>query len=1643
MANETSWFGPGSRIIITTQDQTVLKASGINHLYRVPSPSYSDALQIFSMYAFGQKSPYDRFEKIAWEMTTLSGELPMGLRFMGSYFRGKSKKKWENELPRLRTSVDGGLGSIIKFTYDALCVDDKERAHRYISSLPDVELAKRMETLLGKGLSEVRPMLTITNQDMKENVNTSERTSKGFSSDGLRHTVYIYCADTLQYSFANHLSLDFHRKGIYASVNCNVTLDAIEGASGFVVVLSKTYLSSPSCLDKLVKVLQCRTKHVQLLVPVFYDISPSDVAVQEQESDDRIRDWTSALQELRQLPGIHSRETEGKMIEDIVAHVSNKLYNSAPSSDFGCLVGIESHMTDMEPLLQLDSDEVRRVVILGPPGIGKTTIARSLFNRHSQHFQLSVFMDNIKPEYAKRSVLDLQKQFMSQITNEMGIKIPYFGVAKDRLKDKKVLVVLDDVDQSVQLEAMANETWFGPGSRIVITTRNQEVLKASGINHLHSVNSPSYNEALQIFCMYAFGQKSPCYGFEKLAQEITTISGELPAGIRFMGTYFRGKSQEEWENKLPRLRTSVDGGLRSIIEFTYDALCGEDKKLAHHHISSLCDELTERIKTFSGKVLSQELTIRNQDVKERASRGMSSNGLLHTVYIYCENTLQYSFASHLSLAFHRKGIYAPVNCNETLDAIEGASGFVVVLSETYLSSPSCLENLVRVLQCRRKHVQPVVPVLYGISPSNVAVQKQESDDRIRDWTTALQELRDLPGILSREESSDCELVKEIVKDVYEKLFPMLLEIKQLLCKQPWGIRRIGIWGMPGIGKTTLAKAVFDQLSGSYEASCFIKHFDEAFHAKGLYRLWDEHFGKILKDIPRVCSSITRPSLPGEKINKKRTLVVLDDVQNPLVAESFLRGFHWFAPGSLIIVTSRDKRVFRLCQISQVYEVKSLNKNEALQLFSQCAFGKDIEELNLMELPMEVIDYANGNPLALRFYGKELKGKKLSEMETTFLNFKLSTPNLIHDLLESSYETLNDNEKDIFLDIACFFEGDDVDYVKQLLEGCGLFPHVGIDVLAEKCLVTISENRVEMQRIIQDFGRKISNKETTWIKRGRRLWGPSNIEYLLDDEELEANGHPNATCKGALVTEAIKAISLDTTNLRFDVKPTAFENMLNLRFLKIYYFNDESISGLRLPKGLDSLPDGLRLLHWENYPLQSLPQDFDPGHLVQLNMPYSQLQKLWRGTKNLDMLKMARLSHSQQLTEIDNICKAQNIELIDLQGCTKLQSFPATDQLQHLRVVNLSGCSEIRSFPEFSSIIEDLNLQGTAIRELQISIGDASSLKKLYLAGCSSLVQLPSSIGNASGLQILDLSNCSSLRELPSSIGYATNLESLNLEYCSSLVELPPSIGNATSLQELNLRYCSSLLELPSSFGIATNLKKLYLNGCSSLVQLPPSIGDAPNLEILDLSNCSSLIELPSSIENATNLESLNLEYCSSLVELPSSIGNVNKLKTLRLRGCSGLVQLPSSIGNAINLQELDLEYCSSLVELPSSFENATHLKKLYLTGCSSLSPVEDVTAFPDYVSTSHSCTPDSSRLDEKGKQSVDETEEEEEEEGSASQEAEEANEPVSSEEEERLRQEMEEMEAKCREDMKEIERKKKAIMETKKKLSLIKRKRVE
>lgn len=139
------------------------------------------------------------------------------------------------------------------------------------------------------------------------------------------------------------------------------------------------------------------------------------------------------------------------------------------------------------------------------------------------------------------------------------------------------------MDHSLQIEAIAKEArWFGPGSRIIITTQDKRLLNARRIDDIYEVEFPPDDEALEIFCMYAFGQKSPRGGFKELACEVTKLAGDLPLGLKVIGSYFEGRPKQEWEEDLPRLRSILDGEIESILKFSYDALCVDDQNLFLH-----------------------------------------------------------------------------------------------------------------------------------------------------------------------------------------------------------------------------------------------------------------------------------------------------------------------------------------------------------------------------------------------------------------------------------------------------------------------------------------------------------------------------------------------------------------------------------------------------------------------------------------------------------------------------------------------------------------------------------------------------------------------------------------------------------------------------------------------------------------------------------------------------------------------------------------------------------------------------------------------------------------------------------------------------------------------------------------------------
>lgn len=272
------------------------------------------------------------------------------------------------------------------------------------------------------------------------------------------------------------------------------------------------------------------------------------------------------------------------MILKIVADVSNEL----PSTDFNRLVGIEAHVAKIKSMISLESDEVKIVGIWGPAGIGKTTIAKALYNEVSIIFQLKFYKENAEGRKQIINTHDetslqnhLQNELFSGVLDHRNMKIPELGEAEDRLKHQRVLLILDDVpaNELKALRDLIHGLRFG--SKVIVISEDIRTLRGYGVDHIYRVAFPSPEQALQMFSYSAFGQNSPPRGYLDHANEVLKLITPYPLGLRVLGSLLRGKSS--WTMTLPRLRTYLihKDNVEEVLKVSYDDLSDKDKMLLY------------------------------------------------------------------------------------------------------------------------------------------------------------------------------------------------------------------------------------------------------------------------------------------------------------------------------------------------------------------------------------------------------------------------------------------------------------------------------------------------------------------------------------------------------------------------------------------------------------------------------------------------------------------------------------------------------------------------------------------------------------------------------------------------------------------------------------------------------------------------------------------------------------------------------------------------------------------------------------------------------------------------------------------------------------------------------------------------------
>ncbi|PWA91224.1 disease resistance protein (TIR-NBS-LRR class) [Artemisia annua] len=939
-----------------------------------------------------------------------------------------------------------------------------------------------------------------------------------------------------------------------------------------------------------------------------------------------------------------------------------------------------------------------------------------------------------------------------------------------------------------------------------------------------------------------------------------------------------------------------------------------------------------------------------------------------------------NFVDHLYYALEQKSIHTykdderikkgKIISDELIRSIEDSKFYIIVFSKSYASSSWCLDELVKIMECQKTSEHAAYPVFYDVEPTEVRKQsgavgeafaRHEKYEAAGKWRDALTEAADLAGweLKNTADGHEAKFIQKIVEEVSlemnftsyvdENLVGMKDRVKDVVSCLEIGlndVRMIGIKGMGGSGKTTLARALFDHISIEFEAKSFVENVREVSQAtlSGLKILQKQVLSAVLNEHVSLDSVHDGKNMMKRRMSGRKVLLVLDDVDHIDQLEALAGKPSWLKPGSRIIITTRDEQVLVAYGVSLIHNVNLLSHEEAVCLFSRYAFGRELPIQGYEELSGKVVSYAAGLPLSIRILGSLLRGKNEIEWKDSIERLKKIPLEETQKVLELSYDSLENDHKKMFLTVACILKGEQKDKAIQVLECCGFHAISGIKVLEQKSLITISRHGdLGMHDHIEEMGRNIVRRfHLDEYKRHSHLWIAEEIEDIL------ANNLGN---------EAIKYIRLSPLTLNLE---TVMKGLRNMKKLRVLYMC--SLPNWKESKVSQHFPDGLRYLCWRAYPFSSLHETFQADNLVGLDMSFSSIE-LWNGPKEKVLNKLRFLDISYTPLRRLNLGLTPNLEVLNLEQCRDLIELHIHDECPNLKYLGVDHSSLRKLYLGLTLNLETLSLVGCCdLIELHIPNGcpklkslslDKLNLRKLYLG--------PNQV-----LETLSLVACTDLEELRMPFR-CPKLKSLNLN-CSRLKTL--DLGQTSDLETISLRGCELVdfhmpeecptlrsIDLSHSklrtldFGLTPKLERLDLKDCLYLEEINGPIGCLKKLVYLELSGCERLkyfmfdklsksVELDSLSElhliarhTVCSLHSENKQVfqftCLSEEYLPPLFRNLDKVISMGLCACRNLENLSKTVCSLQFLRKLVLE--GYIPVAPEDLNRLEYLEELMLS----------------------------------------------------------------------------------------------------------------
>ncbi len=335
------------------------------------------------------------------------------------------------------------------------------------------------------------------------------------------------------------------------------------------------------------------------------------------------------------------------------------------------------------------------------------------------------------------------------------------------------------------------------------------------------------------------------------------------------------------------------------------------------------------------------------------------------------------------------------------------------------------------------------------------------------------------------------------------------DINILLQKEPI----VGLVGMGGIGKTTLCKKFYHLFHNQYDKSSFLEDVNSKDNINDVIK-------QLLHDLcgKRLCKEENVNKEHLDKIREcmisKKMLVVVDNVGKAFRLTSLLILIDKAAKNptskSKVLVNCRNWQLLK-SHVSEDGKVvmKYLEEKKAKELFMFHAFhnANHVPTKKFNDICMRSIKACGGLPLSLKVLGSSLYNIKELEiwegaLSTLESGQSLTVSNDNEELwstLRISYDPLDEEHKNMFLDIACFLGGLKISTICRAWSGDYLHPKFGLKKLQERSLIEEAKGGIlYIHDQLRHMGRKIA---TELPVMNHFVWNSNQSNYFLPRDEV--------------------------------------------------------------------------------------------------------------------------------------------------------------------------------------------------------------------------------------------------------------------------------------------------------------------------------------------------------------------------------------------------------------------------------------------------------------------------------------------------------------------------------------------------------------